>query len=190
MYVHAVVSVIFFIFLSASILFGSKGRASADSACLEQPDRTTFQGERWYYHFDRGKNRKCWHIGAVAAVAHELPAPRVERTRTVTSALNSLFGPVFRELRSWLRQPMHHEAAAGEPRIVQSDATKPLTIEDIAQPQPDIPEERAETRPAASLTPAQKRALFEAYLRWEEVQRNAGHGGGDTSSAPTAVRSP
>ena len=190
MYVHAVVSVVFFFCLSASILFGSKGPASADSACLEQPDRATSQGEHWYYHFDRGKNRKCWHTGSAAAVAHELPAPRTERTRTVASALNSLFGPVFRELRGWLRQPMHHEAAAGEPRIVQSDATKPLTIEDIAQPQPDIPEERAEMRPAASLTPAQKRALFEAYLRWEEVQRNAGRGGSDSSNGPAATPSP
>ena len=188
MYVHAVVSVIFFICLSASILLGSK--ASADGACLEQPDRATFQDEHWYYHFDREKNRKCWHIRTVAAVARELPAPRTERTRTVTSALNSLFGPLLRELRSWMRQPMHHEAAAGEPHIVQSDATKPLTIEDIAQPQPDIPEERAETRPAASLTPAQKRALFEAYLKWEEVQHNAGRGGSDDSSAPAAARSP
>jgi hypothetical protein len=190
MYVHAVVSVVFFICLSASILFGSKGRASADSACLEQPDRATSQDEHWYYHFDREKNRKCWHIRPPVAVAHESQAPRTERTRTVTSALNSLFGPLVRELRSWLRQPMHHEAAAGEPRIVQSDATRPLTIEDIAQPQPDIPEERAEMRPAASLTPAQRRALFEAYLKWEEVQRNAGRGGSDSSGAPVAVRSP
>lgn len=190
MYVHAVVSAVFFACLSASILLGSQGRAFADGACLEQPDRAAPLGEHWYYHFDREKNRKCWHLGTVAAVAHEAPAPRTERARTVTSALNSLFGPLFRELRSLLRQPMHHEADAGEPRIVQSDATKPLTIEDIAQPRPDIPEERAETRPAASLTAAQRRALFEAYLKWEESQRNADGGGSGSSGAPAPARSP
>jgi len=175
MYVHAVISRLFFVCLLGSILLGSKGRALAEGACLEQPGPGASQGEHWFYHFDRGKSRKCWHLGTVAAVAHELPAPRTERTRTVGSALNSVFGPLVRELRNWFRQPMPHEVVAGEPRIVQSDATRPLTIEDIAQPQPDLPEERAETRPAASLTPAQKQALFEAYLKWEE-QRNPSGG--------------
>jgi hypothetical protein len=190
MYVHVIVSTIFFVFLSASIALGSKGRAFADSACLEQPDRAAPPGEHWYYHSDRENNRKCWHLGAVAGVAHEPLAPRTERTHTVGTALNSLFGPLVRELRSFLRQPMRHDAAADEPRIVQSDATKPLTIEDIAQPQPDIPEERAETRPAASLTPAQRRALFEAYLKWQELQRNPGGGGGGSSDAPAPARLP
>jgi hypothetical protein len=186
MYVHVIVSTIFFVFLAASIALGSKGRAFADSPCLEQPDRAAPLGEHWCDQADREKNRKCWHLGTVAAVAHEASAPRTERTHTVASALNSLFGPLVRELRSLLRQPMRHDAAADEPHIVQSDATKPLTIEDIAQPQPDIPEERAETRPATSLTPAQRRALFEAYLKWQELQRNPGSGG----NASAQVRSP
>jgi len=190
MYVHVIVSMIFFVCLSASIAVGSKGRAFAESACLEQPDRATPLGEHWYYHFDREKNRKCWHLGTVVGVAHEPSAQRTERTHTVPSALNSLFGPLVRELRSLLRQPMRHDAAADEPRIVQSDATKPLTIEDIAQPQPDIPEERAEMRPPKSLTPAQRRALFEAYLKWQELQRNPGSGGADNSDAPAPARSP
>jgi hypothetical protein len=178
---------VFFICLSVSFALVSKGRAVADSACVEQPDREAPPGEHWYYRFDRGKNRKCWHLGTVAAVVYEAPPPRTERTRSVASTLNSLFRPLFRELRSLLRQPMPHEAAAGEPHIVQSDATKPLTIEDIAQPQPDIPEERAETRAPASLTPAQRRALFEEYLKWEELRRNAGSG---PSGTPAPARSP
>jgi hypothetical protein len=80
---------------------------------------------------------------------------------------------------------MSHEAATGEPRIVQSDATKPLTIEDIAQRQSEFPEERAETRPASSLTTAQRKALFEEYLKWEELQRAAG---GNAAIAPVRSR--
>jgi hypothetical protein len=73
---------------------------------------------------------------------------------------------------------MPHEAVAGEPRIIQSDATKPLTIEDIAQQQqPDFPEERPEPRHLAPLTAAQRKALFEEYLKWEELQRALGKTG-------------
>jgi hypothetical protein len=174
MYVHMIVSTAFFVCLSILVTLGSNGRAVADSACIDQPGRDALQGEHWYYHFDREKNRKCWHLGSVAAVVHESPAPpRAERTRPVGATVNSVFGPLFRGIRNFLRQPMPHDAAEGEPRIVQSDATRPLTIEDIAQPQSEFPEERAEARPASSLTAAQRKALFEEYLKWEELQRAA-----------------
>jgi len=64
------------------------------------------------------------------------------------------------------------EPAAVEPRIIQSNPTKPLKLDDIAQQQPDLPEERAEPRYVTPLTPAQRKALFEEYLRWVEIQRN------------------
>jgi hypothetical protein len=186
MYVHAVVSTALFLSLSILIALGSKGRAAVDGACIEQPARDAPSGEHWYYHFDREKNRKCWHLGPVAAVVRESPAPpHTERTHTAGPTLNSVFGPLFRGIRNLFRQPMSHEAAAGEPRIVQSDATRPLTIEDIAQPQAEFPEERAETRPASSITLSQRKALFEEYLKWEQLQRTTG---GSGAAAP--ARSP
>jgi hypothetical protein len=186
MYVHAVVSTAFFVCLSILMTLDSEGRAVADSACIEQPDRDPPQGEHWYYHFDRQKNRKCWHLGPVAAVVHELPAPpRAERTRSVGATDDSVFEPLFRGIRNFLRQPMPHEAAEGEPHIVQSDATRPLTIEDIAQPQSEFPEERAETRRASSLTAAQRKALFEEYLKREELQHATG---GNVAPAPARSR--
>lgn len=187
MHIHAVVSAVFFVSLSLLFTLASKGRAVADSACIEQPDRDAPQGDHWYYHFDREKNRKCWHLGPVATVVRESPPlARAERPHTVASTFNSVFGPLFRGLKRLFRQPMPHEAAAGEPRIVQSDATKPLTIEDIAQPA-EFPEERAEARPVTSLTPAQRRALFEEYLKWEELQHNTG-GGSSAAPAPAQAR--
>ncbi len=184
MRVHAAVSTVIFISLALLMTIGLGGRAVADGVCLDQPDRDAAEGEHWYYHFDREKNRKCWHRGS-AAVVHELPAlPRIERTtRSFSSTLNSMLGQAARSVRNFFRQPMPHEPARGEPRIVQSDATKPLTIEDIAQ-QPELyPEERAESRPASSLTLAQRKALFEEFLKWH---RAAG-GSGDT---PAPVRLP
>jgi hypothetical protein len=183
MYIHAVVSTALFISLSLLITLGPKD-AAAEIACIAQPDRDAPQGEHWYYHFDREKNQKCWHLGPVATVTHESPLPpQTERAQSHSATFNSVFGPLFRGIRNLFRQPMSHEAATGEPRIVQSDATRPLTIEDIALPQSEFPEERAETRPASSLTTAQRKAPFEEYLKWEELQR------ADGSAATAPVRS-
>jgi hypothetical protein len=186
MYVHAVVSTALCVSLSILTALGSKGRALADTPCIEQPNHDAPQGEHWYYHSDRERNRKCWHLGPVAPVVHEssLP-PRTDRTRSVGATLNTVFAPLFRGIRNLFRQPMPHDAAEGEPRIVQSDATKPLTIEDIAQAQTEFPEERAEARPASPLTAAQRRALFGEYLKWEELQRAAG---GNAAPAPARFR--
>jgi hypothetical protein len=173
MHVHAFVSTVFIVSL---LIPGSAAlKAFADSACMEQPDRDTPQGEHWYFHIDREKNRKCWHLGTIAAApVHEAPAlPRMERTHTSASPVEAAFSSLFRGLQRLFRRPMQHEATADEPRIIQNDATKPLTIEDIAQPQ--LPEDRPLVRPASTgtLTPAQRKALYEEYLRWEELQRGS-----------------
>ncbi len=154
------------IFLSIVLLLGAWGRAAADG-CLEHPDRAAPFGEKWYYRSDRDKNRKCWHLGPGAPFVILPPLPRTERA--VTSTVHSF----FRGLDSLFRQPMPRETAAGEPRIVQSDATRPLTIEDIAAQRSEFPEERGETPPASAFTPAQRKALFEEYLKWEQEQRGA-----------------
>lgn len=174
MHIHATVSTVFIVFLSILLTLGARGRAVADNVCVEQPDRDAPWGEHWYYHYDREKNRKCWHLGRDTASAARdlLPPPWTERPRTVASTINSMFAPVVREIRRLFRRPMRHEATAGEPRIVQSDATKPLTIEDIAQ-QPQFPEERAEIRPLPSLTAAQRKALFDEYMKWEALQHGS-----------------
>ena len=171
MHIHWSVAAVFFVSMSILIACGLMGRALADGACVLQPGRS---GEHWYFHYDREKNRKCWHHGPAAV--QEAPPPRVERTRTLASTLNSVFSPLLRGLKHLFHQPMPHEAVVGEPRIIQSDANQPLTIEDIAQPQADFPEERAETRPVTLLTPAQRRALYEEYLKWEDVQRSSASG--------------
>jgi hypothetical protein len=177
MHVHVFGSLVLIIALSIAGSAVVEGRALADSTCLEQPLRNAPQGEHWYFHFDREKNRKCWHLGPVAAApVHETPPPRVERTRTFEASVEAAFSDLFKGIRKLFRRPMPHQAQAGEPRIIQDDATRPLTIEDIAQPQPDLPEDRAEMRPASTgtLTPAQQRALYEQYLKWIAIQRLVG----------------
>jgi hypothetical protein len=188
MHVHVFVSATFIISLATFGADAAKRPAFADAVCLEQPERASPSGAHWYFHLDREKNRKCWHLGPAAAAVppHEAPPFRMERTHTLTSSVETAFSSLFRGLRRLFRRPMPHEAQAGEPRIIQSDATRPLTMDDIAQQQPELPEDRAEVRPGAagSLTSAQRKALFEDYLRWHELQRAGGTGGDTPARSP------
>jgi hypothetical protein len=178
MQVYQIVPAVLFVLLSVLITLGTNGRALADNECLEQPDLEAAQSGHWYYRLDREKNRRCWHLEAIAPKTREGVPPQMDRTEPVTTPT---IGSVFSSLFRWptvSRRSTPRETMTGEPRIIQSDPTRPLTIEDIAQQQqPDIPEERAEPRYATPLTPAQRRALFEEYLKWEELQRNLGNPG-------------
>ena len=150
------------------IILGGGSRVVAGSDCVEQPNQEPVQGAHWYYHYDREKNRKCWHLEAVEMRVPESPQKdQSGAPMTIGSVFTSLFrAPAIVPLTS------APEPAAGEPRIIQSNPTKPLKLDDIAQQQPDLPEERAEPRYVTPLTPAQRKALFEEYLRWVEIQRN------------------
>lgn len=156
---HATVSAVLVAVLAAlpavAAAPGVRDAATTESACLEAPERDAPQGEHWYYHYDQQKNRKCWHIGAAGP-----------------TSLSSVFVPFLRGVRNMFRKPMPpHEHLVAEPRIVQSDATRLLTIDDIAR-QPEFPEERAETRPVLFLNSDQRRALYDEYVKWEALQRN------------------
>jgi hypothetical protein len=153
------------------------GRAVAGGECIEQPNREPVQGAHWYYHYDRERNRKCWHLDAAATKTREAAPPWKDQSdagATPTPTIGTVFSTLFGGSATVPSTAMPQDATSGEPRIIQSDPTKPLKIEDIAQQQLDIPEERAEQRYVTPLSPAQRRALFEEYLRWEEIQRNLG----------------
>ena len=170
---HATLAAAFAVVVVIVAAPGGRGAAAAPGTCLETPERAAPRGVHWYCHTDLARNRKCWHLGAGAA------APRSQSPWSDRAAvsLGSVFAPIIREVRSMFRQPMPHERLAGEPRIVQSDATRLLTIDDIAR-QPEFPEERAETRPVPFLNSEQRRVLYDDYMKWEALQRN-----GPTTSA-------
>jgi hypothetical protein len=177
MQIHTFVSAVCCVSLSILGVAGWKARALADTPCLARPARDALAGEHWYFRTDHEKNRKCWHRGTgVAPVVREALPPVLRVEHTLLSSVDAAFATLARNMRNLFRRPMPHEAVAGEPRIIQNDATKPLTMEDIAQPQPELPEERAETRPgsATALTAAQRKALYEEFLKWEELQRAGG----------------
>ena len=154
---------------------GADSRALAGSECIEQPGREPTQGAHWYYHYDRGQNRKCWYLATSPTKPHETAPPQEPKDGAAAPTIDSVLTSLF---KGWPQPapvaPQPQDATAGEPRIIQSNPTKPLRLEDIAQPQTDIPEERAEPRYTTPLNSAQRRALFQDYLRWEEIQRTMG----------------
>jgi hypothetical protein len=165
------------VLISAPITAGIGGRVLAGNECAEQPDREPSQGAHWYYHYDREKDRKCWHLDvAVARAPEAMPSLKDQSDTAVASAptIGSVFSVLFGAGAAASSVSMPQDTVAGEPRIIQSDPTKPLKIEDIAQQQPSIPEERAEQRYITPLNAAQRAALFQEYLRWDEIQRNLG----------------
>jgi hypothetical protein len=175
-HVCPVVPAVFIVCISAFITLGINDRVLAGSECIEQPNREPAQGAHWYYHYDREKNRKCWHLDAAATTMREAAPPRKDQTDPAapTPTIGSVFSTLFGAGPPPPSTSTPQDAASGEPRIIQSNPTKPLKIEDIAQRQPDIPEEHAEQRYVTPLSPAQRRTLFQEYLRWEEIQRNLG----------------
>jgi len=165
------------ILIFAPITPGINDRVLAGSECAEQPDREPSQGAHWYYHYDREKNRKCWHLNVAVARTQEAAPSQQGQSASLTVAeptIGSVFSALFGGSANAPSGPMLQDTVAGEPRIIQSDSTRPLKIEDIAQQQPNIPEERAEQRYITPLSAAQRSALFQEYLRWEEIQRNLG----------------
>jgi hypothetical protein len=172
--ISSIVSAICGIFLSAFMASGMSGHALAAGECIEQPNQEPAPGAHWFYHFDRAKNRKCWYLGAAATREREV-APSPEPPDVVAVPADaSVFSSLFKRGSSLPPGPAPQDVIAGEPRIIQSNPTKPLRLEDIAQQQPDIPEERAEERYIPPLSSAQRRALLQEYLKWEEIQRTLG----------------
>jgi hypothetical protein len=170
--IGSIVSATCGIFVCAVITSGMNGRALAAGECIEQPNREPAPGAHWFYHYDRGKNRKCWYLGVAATREREPESTPGPRDVVVVPADASVFSSLIKKGPSL--PPAPQDEIAGEPRIIQSNPTRPLRLEDIAQQRPDLPEEHAEERYIPPLSPVQRRALFQDYLKWEEIQRTLG----------------
>jgi hypothetical protein len=171
---HPIVSAVGVVFTSTLMVPSMNGRVFAGGDCIEQPNREPALGAHCYYHFDRAKNRKCWYLGTSATKMREAAPPQEPSDAVAAPSITSVFSSLFGGWPTVAPPAAPEDSTAGEPRIIQSNPTKPLRLEDIAQQQPDIPEERAEPRYATPLNAAQRRALFQEYLRWNEIQRNLG----------------
>jgi hypothetical protein len=127
--------------IGVALAAGGGPVAAAD--CLTEPKGDTPPGQHWYYHLDRGTDRKCWYLHATASGAGEAPAMELQSVR-----------PPHRPIAAPAAPPQRRQAApapAAEPPQRQ-----------VAAPQ--RPAQRSE---------ADEAALYLEFLRWKEQQRTA-----------------
>jgi hypothetical protein len=157
--------------VAAAIALGTIGPAPAGDGCIERPNQNSAEGVHWYYHFDRVRHRKCWFLGTTGVTASEPEMPAEQSGSTSMPPFSSLFSALFGGTAG-TATPVT-DAKTREPRIIQVDPARVLSVEDIVpKRQPSIPEERAEPRPSRPLNRARRNVLFQEFLRWEEARRS------------------
>jgi hypothetical protein len=57
------------------------GTSPVMAECLAEPNRDAPPGQHWYYHLDRGSDRKCWYLHAVVPGGAEAPAMELQSVR-------------------------------------------------------------------------------------------------------------
>jgi hypothetical protein len=165
----------------------------AAGTCASQPVMSQSTAGRWYYRIDRVNNRKCWYVKelkidpdtALWLEAALSPKPRVQPTQF--SWFSSLAAGLWRPI-SAEAQP---EGTTTDSRLIQTNAAKPLTIEDIIPSEQRIAGvhssrvlgaelqrkraprrilERPDNQPSAQIDQAMRETLFLKFLHWHEQQ--------------------
>ncbi len=131
---------------------GGSPVAAAD--CLTEPNRDAPPGQHWYYHLDRGVDRKCWYLHATATGAGDAPAME----------LQSVHAP-RRPIAAPVAQPQRRQAApTPEPQRRQAAPAPAAEPQQRQVAAPQRPAQRSE---------ADEAALYLEFLRWKEQQRGA-----------------
>jgi hypothetical protein len=191
----AILPCVFFVFV-ATVAVDFINPVRAESTCIEQPGPNAAQGTHWSARYDRAKGRKCWFL--VDANGHDVTASQAQPGSVPTpapmDALSSQIGSFFGNLTA--------AAANAIPQVSapQGDASPTGPVRGPLKPRGNgenasKPDNRAraeqkgagEARGAAkrvspSLTEPEREALFEEFLRWQEIQ----HTIGASSYAPPA----
>jgi hypothetical protein len=174
--IASIVTTVSTIFLAAAIVLGMSPPAHATAECIQGPSQHPTEGAHWYYHLDRANSRKCWYL---VPEAPKLPEADTSQRQAgapppplFSSLFSSLFGPTTAATTA-----ASPDTSMREPRIIQANPARTLKVDDIVQKgQPSLPEERAEQRYTSPLNRAQREALFQKFLQWDESQRITGGG--------------
>jgi hypothetical protein len=138
--------------------------SSAQAECILQPNQQAPDGAHWSLHFDRDKNRRCWIL--VDAAGHDLSTP--QQQPTVSSGLSSL--------QSFFGNLTGSQPAASQEAPASSAAAAPTRKPQVVNVNRAArTEQKADAHPAKhDMTPGERDALFEEFLRWHESQKITG----------------
>ena len=134
--------------IGVALAIGGSPVAAAD--CLAEPNRDAPSGQHWYYHLDRGADRKCWYLHATATGAADAPAMELQSVH-----------PPRRQLAP-AAQPQRRAATPEPQRQAAPAPAATVQRQQVAVPQRPAPRSEAD-----------EATLYLEFLRWKEQQRGA-----------------
>jgi hypothetical protein len=142
--------------------------SSAYAACILQPNQQAPEGAHWSLHTDSVTNRRCWIL--VDSSGRDISTPQEQ---SAVSSLQSFLSKLTGSPPAPTSQEAPASPAANPPRKPQPHVA---TVNRAAD-QPVRTEQKSETHPARhEMTPGERDALFEEFLRWHESQQITGAG--------------
>jgi hypothetical protein len=153
--------------LLAAAAVGYDSPAYAD--CIVQPNRQAPDGTHWSLHFDRVQNRRCWIL--VDATGHDISTYEPAATSTLSS-----FQSFLGNITGTNPPPQPQEAPASPAVAPPGRAPHPHVVNVHRVERPAVrPEQKTEAHPAKhEMSPPERDALFEEFLRWHESRKITG----------------
>jgi hypothetical protein len=128
------------VMIGAALAIGASPVVAAD--CLTEPKGDAPAGQHWYFHLDRGSDRKCWYLHATATAPAEAPAMELQSVRS-----------------------QRRQAAPAPDAVPQRRQAAPAPAAELQRQQAAAPQ-----RPAPR-SEAEEAALYLEFLRWKEQHR-------------------
>lgn len=147
--------------------------SSAQAECiLMQPSQPAPDGTHWSLSIDRATNRRCWIL--VDAAGRDLLTPQPVPS-TGLATLQSFLGN-FTGGPPPPPPPLEPPASpVVAPRRPPPHAVQPRAVTMIRANRPARPEPKPDVRPVKhEMSPGDREALFEEFLRWHESQKITG----------------
>ena len=163
-------------------------RGALAATCLTEPNRQDGQSRHWHYHVDRVNHLNCWYVRKLETDEHQTASPTatVSSEPSETATLSSWFSWLTAALsrpNSTERQP---ENTKSNSRMIQTDPSAVLTIDDIVPKQrsvlrkshfnralksaPQSVAQRSHQQSDPSMSQTDRDALFQEFLRWNDRQ--------------------
>jgi hypothetical protein len=151
--------------LAVAIAFGAQGPASAAGECLEKPGSQGDQAGHWYYRTDRVNDRKCWFFEPAKATPPPPPNGGSDE-----SWLSQFAAGVQQTFSFGTPDPAAAPIATSIPASnpAKTSVTAPKPRSRAASP----PETHHATGSGLQLSPEDRDALFQEFLRRYELEKS------------------
>jgi hypothetical protein len=142
--------------------------APAQAECILQPNQQAPEGAHWSLHYDREKNRRCWIM--VDASGHDVSTPQQPAGSTGLSTFQSFLDSITGGSTPQQQEATPTGTPATPPRKPQPHVVNATRADPPARIEP-----RSDAHPVKQqMTPGERDALFEEFLRWHESQQITG----------------